>query len=365
MDDRPEVLDHLCSTYTEDFNLATEGFIGKLNNSDLPKIPDSGDVWNLEQYQFLLDHSTAPPTVNPSLWRMAQLNMQHGLYQVVPGIYQLRGYDLAEITLVEGDTGWIVIDPLTSKETAQAALELANDNINKHDNMMLPRHHGRTDPLPVSAVIYTHSHVDHYGGIQGIVELEQIKSEDNPDGIPIYAPEGFFEEAVSENVFAGNVMSRRASYMYGNRLQNKGQIGPKGQVDGGLGKTTSTGTTSLIAPTDIIDHTGQKITVDGIDIIFQNVPGSEAPAEMMFYFPEFHALCAAEDATHTMHNLYTLRGAKVRDALGWAKYLSETDTFNPAIPGKTRKPCTARRLSTRRYPSKLLGKSQKRHYDHG
>ncbi|WAN69367.1 MBL fold metallo-hydrolase [Moorena producens JHB] len=318
---------------TEDFYLAKKGFIDKLADP-VVITKESGTVWNLEQYNFLLGDETVPcspenlppdpDTVNPSLWRMAQLNMQHGLYEVVPGIYQLRGYDLAEITLVEGDTGWIVIDPLTSQETAKAALELANNNISNINSQdvdhKLPRHPDRTDPLPVSAVIYTHSHVDHYAGIQGIVTPEEIKSINNPEGIPIYAPEGFLEEAVSENVFAGNVMSRRASYMYGNLLPK----GETGQVDGGLGKTTSAGTTSLIAPTDIIDHTGQKIKVDGINIIFQNVPGSEAPAEMMFYFPEFHALCAAEDATHTMHNLYTLRGAKVRDALGWANYLSQT-----------------------------------------
>ncbi|NET65559.1 MAG: MBL fold metallo-hydrolase [Moorea sp. SIO1G6] len=332
-----EVLDHLCSTYTEDFERATRGFIDKLDPALIPpEGEDSGKVWNLDQYdKFLLEGESvpslpeklppSPETVNPSLWRMAQLNMQHGLYEVVPGIYQLRGYDLAEITLVEGDTGWIVIDPLTSQETAKAALELANNNISKindttNDIHVLPKHPELTDPLPVSAVIYTHSHVDHYAGIQGIVTPEEIKSINNPEGIPIYAPEGFLEEAVSENVFAGNVMSRRASYMYGNLLPK----GETGQVDGGLGKTTSAGTTSLIAPTDIIDHTGQKIKVDGINIIFQNVPGSEAPAEMMFYFPEFHALCAAEDATHTMHNLYTLRGAKVRDSLAWANYLSET-----------------------------------------
>ncbi|MDJ0620461.1 MAG: alkyl sulfatase dimerization domain-containing protein [Calothrix sp. MO_192.B10] len=344
---------------TDDFDFATRGFIDKL--PDTWKIPEDGSIWNLEQYQFLLDKDgtvaeiptgeekqdqlpLAPASVNPSLWRISQLNMQHGLYEVKPGIYQLRGYDLAEMTLVEGDNGWILIDPLTSNETAEAALLLANRNIGKEagvntTSMVLPKHKDLDfldftyDPdldkdeieqikefFPVSAVIYTHSHVDHYAGVEGIIDAADVKSESNPGGVPVYAPEGFFEEAISENVLAGNVMTRRASYMYGNLiLKDK-----KGQVDGGLGKTTSAGTSSLIAPTDIIDTTGEKVTVDGVDIIFQNVPGSEAPAEMMFYFPEYHALCASEDATHTMHNLYTLRGAKVRDPLGWSKYLSET-----------------------------------------
>ena len=351
------VLDDLPFENTDDFDFATRGFIDKL--PDTWKIPESpnpikdGSIWNLEQYQFLLDKNgevaeiptgveeknqlpDAPDSVNPSLWRISQLNMQHGLYEVKPGIYQVRGYDLAEITLVEGDNGWILIDPLTSNETAEAALLLANSNIGKEAgentaSMVLPKHPNLTaDPtatpeelkalFPVSAVIHTHSHVDHYAGVEGIIDPANVKSDSNPTGIPIYAPEGFFEEAISENVLAGNVMTRRASYMYGNLISKN----ENGQVDGGLGKTTSAGTSSLIAPTDIIHTTGERITVDGVDIIFQNVPGSEAPAEMMFYFPEYHALCASEDATHTMHNLYTLRGAKVRDALGWSKYLSET-----------------------------------------
>ncbi|MDJ0797537.1 MAG: alkyl sulfatase dimerization domain-containing protein [Calothrix sp. MO_167.B12] len=350
------VLQDLPFENTDDFDFATEGFIDKL--PDTWKIPEDGSIWNLEQYQFLLDNKgevaeiptdadklnllpDVPPSVNPSLWRISQLNMQHGLYEVTPGIYQIRGYDLAEMTLVEGDNGWIVIDPLTSNETAEAALLLANKNIGKEAgkntvSMVLPKHPDLKAPLaipaiyplkdklkalfPVSAVIYTHSHVDHYAGVEGIIDPADVKSESNPGGVPVYAPEGFFEEAISENVLAGNVMTRRASYMYGNLIPKN----EKGQVDGGLGKTTSAGTSSLIAPTDIIDTTGEKVTVDGVDIIFQNVPGSEAPAEMMFYFPQYHALCASEDATHTMHNLYTLRGAKVRDPLGWSKYLSET-----------------------------------------
>jgi len=328
-----QVLTGLPFNNTEDFELATKGFIDKLPKPVL--IPDNGKVWNLQQYQFLLDKEgvsaaiptpdstqlpTAPSTVNPSLWRNAQLNMQHGLYKVVPGIYQIRGYDLAEMTLVEGDKGWIVIDPLTSNETAKASLDLANRNI-ANPKMELVKHPGQKESLPISAIIYTHSHIDHYAGIKGIIDYAAVKSDTNINGVPIYAPEGFLEEAVSENVLAGNVMSRRASYMYGNLIPKN----TTGQVDGGLGKTTSTGTTSLIAPTEIItSDTRDTLLVDGVKIKFQNVPGSEAPAEMLFYFPDFKALCVSEDATHTMHNLYTLRGAKVRDAIGWAKYLNET-----------------------------------------
>jgi alkyl sulfatase BDS1-like metallo-beta-lactamase superfamily hydrolase len=332
-----KVLNNLPFDNTEDFELATKGFIDKLPDPVLiPAVDKPGGAWNLQQYQFLLENGgvsatipttdltqlpKAPDTVNPSLWRNAQLNMQHGLYEVVPGIYQIRGYDISEMTLVEGKKGWILIDPLTSNEPAKAALDLVNANIRKGKlNFKWDHHFGRTEPLPISAIIYTHSHADHYAGAGGIIDSALVYSETNRDGIKIYAPEGFLKEAVSENVFAGNVMSRRASYMYGNLIPKDA----KGQVDGGLGKTTSAGQVSLIAPTDIITFDTKETEIDGVKITFQNVPGSEAPAEMLFYFPDFQALCASEDATHTMHNLYTLRGAKVRDAIGWAKYLNET-----------------------------------------
>ena len=348
-----------------DWESATKGFMGKL---PYPAVIDNGEVdsgrkvyWDLGQYKFLITDADdpqaatefdaripttnpdilpdAPSTANPSLWRNAQLNMQHGLYKVypdpdvedisIPGdIYQLRGYDLSVMTLVKSDNGWIVIDPLTSQETAETALALAHDSFEGlFSDEFVNDDQGK---LPVSAVIYTHSHIDHFGGVRGVVDEDNVFSGDvvtgnisptsDPTHIHIYAPEGFLEEAVSENVLAGNVMSRRASYMYGNLI-------PKietGQIDGGLGKTTSSGTPTLIPPTDIIDSTTQPTSIDGVAIEFQNVPGSEAPAEMLFYFPGLGALCASEDATHTMHNLYTLRGAKVRDALGWAKYLNET-----------------------------------------
>lgn len=338
-----KVLKDLPFENTEDFELATKGFIDKLPDPVL--IPHNSipnfNAWDLEQYQFLLEKEgvrarvpicdqqscdltklpEAPPTVNPSLWRISQLNMQHGLYKVVPGIYQIRGYDLTVMTLVEGDTGWILIDPLTSNETAKAALDLANANI-ANPQMELVKHPGRTEPLPISAIIYTHSHVDHYAGVKGIIDSALVKSQTNPNGIKIYAPEGFLENVISENVFAGNVMSRRASYMFG-------QLIPKnktGQVDGGLGKTGPNGTISLIAPTELInfDNQNKLPPVDGVRIEFQNAPNTEAPSEMMFYFPDFKALCTAENATRTLHNILTPRGARVRDALVWAKYLNQT-----------------------------------------
>ena len=333
-----KVLNDLPFEDTEDFELATKGFIDKLPAPVL--IPDEGEgkgkIWNLEQYQFLLDKEgvpapipttdptklpPAPPEVNPSLWRMSQLNMQHGLYKVVPGIYQIRGYDLTVMTLVEGDTGWIVIDPLTSNETAQAALALANDNID-NPKMELIKHPGRTEPLPISAIIYTHSHVDHYAGVKGIIDSALVKSAQNPNGIKIYAPEGFLENVISENVFAGNAMSRRASYMFGTIIPKNA----KGQVDGGLGKTGPNGTISLIAPTELINFDTKDTLppVDGVKIFFQNAPNTEAPSEMMFYFPDFKALCTAENATRALHNILTPRGARVRDALVWAKYLNQT-----------------------------------------
>jgi len=287
-----QVLEDLPFDDIEDFKRTRKGFIDKLAAPVLipPALdPSPGTIWNLEQYQFLLgDESVpsnprnlpeAPNTVNPSLWRMAQLNMQHGLYEVVPGIYQLRGYDVSVMTLVEGDTGWIVIDPYTNNETAKVALDLANANITK---MGLLRHPDLEEPLPISAVIYTHIHADHFGGIEGIVNIDDVKSASNSEGISIYAPEGFVEEATSEKTLGGNAMGRRSSYMYGSLLPK----GPKEMVDTGLGKGAPQGTISLITPTDLISYTGQTIKVDGIDIVFQYVLDTEAPVEMMFYFPE-------------------------------------------------------------------------------
>jgi alkyl sulfatase BDS1-like metallo-beta-lactamase superfamily hydrolase len=235
--------------------------------------------------------------VNPSLWRQAQLCAKHGLFQVTDGIYQVRGMDLSNMTLVEGDTGVIVIDPLISAETAAAGLALYRKN--------------RGD-RPVTGVIYTHSHVDHFGGVNGVLP-------EGAGGVPILAPEGFLEHAVSENVYAGVAMTRRAAYMYGANLDRS----PTGQVSTGLGIATSAGSVGLIAPTKDVTGTGQEETIDGVRIVFQITPGTEAPAEMNFYFPDRRALCMAENATRNLHNLLTLRGALVRDPRTWSRYLNE------------------------------------------
>lgn len=286
----------------QDFEDARRGFIAA------PVLPIKNEkgapVWNLAPYKFL-QREQAPDTVNPSLWRQARLNMEHGLYKVTDRIYQVRGLDLSNMTLVEGDTGLILIDSLLSKESAAAALELYYTHVPAPDGKR----------RPVKAVIYSHSHADHYGGVKGVIDEKDVKN----GKIAVLAPEGFLEETVSENVLAGNAMKRRGVYMYGALLPR----GEKGQVDAGLGKTTSSGTLSLIPPTDTIQKTGETRTIDGVVIEFQMAPDTEAPAEMLLYFPQFKALCAAEDATHTMHNLYTLRGAKVRDAAKWWRTLDE------------------------------------------
>lgn len=293
------VLQQLPFADRQDYEDAQRGWIGTLDSGEI-RNAQGRVVWDLNSYAFLADQ-TAPATVNPSLWRQAQLNLKHGLFQVTDRIYQVRGFDLSNMTLIEGDTGLIVIDPLLTSETAHAALEVYY------------RHRPRK---PVVAVIYTHSHVDHFGGVKGVVDEADVKA----GRVRILAPEGFMEEAVSENIYAGNAMSRRAQYMYGALLPK----GPRGQVDAGLGKTVSLGTITLIAPTDLVAKSGETRTIDGVRMEFQMAPGSEAPAEMLIYFPQWKALCAAEDATHNLHNLYTIRGAQVRDANQWWRALDET-----------------------------------------
>jgi alkyl sulfatase BDS1-like metallo-beta-lactamase superfamily hydrolase len=283
---------------TADFELARRGRLA--GEERLTIAADAGGTsWDMTTFDFI--QGEAPDTVNPSLWRQAQLNSVHGLFEVVDGIYQVRGYDLSNVTFVRGERGWIVIDPLITVEAARAALDLVNRTLGER---------------PVSALIFTHSHVDHFGGAKAILP-EAIP------GVPILAPEGFMEHAISENVLAGNAMSRRATYMYGGLLPP----GPDGRVDSGLGKQTSRGRTTIIAPTDIIRETPTRRTVDGVEIVFQNTPGAEAPAEMMFYFPAFKALCVAEEANATLHNLYTLRGAQVRSGALWARWLDEAITL--------------------------------------
>ncbi|GJF10808.1 MBL fold hydrolase [Mycolicibacterium cyprinidarum] len=282
---------------TRDFEDADRGFIAAKQPCVI-KAADGRVVWDNDAYAFLT--GDAPTTVHPSLWRQSTLVAKQGLYEVVEGIYQVRGFDLSNITFVEGDTGIIVIDPLVSTEVAAAALELYRE------------HRGER---AVSAVIYTHSHVDHFGGVLGVTTQADVDA----GKVPVLAPEGFVEHAVQENVYAGTAMARRAGYMYGAVLQR----GPQGQVGCGLGQTPSTGEVALIVPTLDIRETGETHTIDGVEIEFQMAPGTEAPAEMHFYFPRYRALCMAENATHNLHNLLTLRGALVRDPHGWAGYLTE------------------------------------------
>lgn len=288
---------------TRDFEDADRGFIAALEPC-VVKAADGRVVWDNDVYSFL--DGQAPASVHPSLWRQSSLAAKQGLYQVVEGIYQVRGLDLSNISFIEGDTGVIVVDPLISTETAAAALALYR------------AHRG---DRAVTAVIYTHSHVDHFGGVLGVTNQADVDA----GNVTVIAPEGFTEHAVQENVYAGTAMTRRASYMYGTVLAP----GPRGQVGCGLGQNTSTGEVALIVPTLDISTTGETHTVDGVEIEFQMAPGTEAPAEMHFYFPKFRALCMAENATHNLHNLLTLRGALVRDPHGWAGYLTEAiDTFS-------------------------------------
>ena len=296
-----QVLRELPFSDKADFEDAQRGFIARPNPLTITGA-NGAPVWDMEQYkQYISLDRESPDTINPSLYRNAQLNMQYGLFKVTDRIYQVRGYDLSNITFVQGDTGWIVFDPLISSESAKAALDLVTEQLGKR---------------PVVAVVYSHSHGDHYGGVRGLASDEEFAS----GKIRVYAPEGFTEHAISENVIAGNVMSRRAIYMYGAMLPRN----PTGGVSGGLGQTTSTGNVTLVIPTDLIGETGQQITVDGVTMEFQMTPGTEAPAEMNTYFPQFRALWMAENSTNTMHNILTLRGAQVRDALKWAGFLNET-----------------------------------------
>ena len=258
---------------------------------------DGHTIWDTRQYGFVA--GDAPASVNPSLWRQAKLNGVHGLFQVVPGVHQVRGYDLANMTIVDGRTGRIVVDPLGSSETAAAALALVRRALGEK---------------PIVAVVFTHSHVDHFGGIAGVLPDAAARA-----AVRIVAPKGFIEEATSENVLAGFAMARRASFMYGIPLER----GPRGHVDTGLGKQPSGGRISIAVPTDLVDHTPQPMEIDGVRFVFQYAPHSEAPAELTFYLPDAKVWCGAEVVSHTLHNLYTLRGAKVRDALRWSGYVDE------------------------------------------
>ncbi|WP_028923840.1 alkyl/aryl-sulfatase [Pseudonocardia acaciae] len=292
-----ELLKLLPFSDMQDFDDARRGLVAPIES---PVVDEDGKVlWDNSTYSFL--EGDAPDSVNPSLWRQSKLAAIGGLFEVTEGIYQVRGMDLSNTSFVEGHEGVVVIDTLLSAQTGAAALDLYR------------RHRG---DRPVKAVVYTHSHADHFGGVKGFVTQDEVDA----GTVKIFAPDGFIEEAVSENVYAGTAMNRRAGYMYGAALAR----GPRGQVGAGLGQTLSTGTVSLIAPTDVITTTGHVETVDGVRMVFQMAPGTEAPAEMLIYLPDFKALCAAEDATHNLHNLLTLRGAVVRDPHAWAHYLTET-----------------------------------------
>lgn len=260
--------------------------------------PEGEPIWDMPAYDFI--DGPSPSSVNPSLWRQAKLNDIHGLFEVSEGIYQLRGFDLANMTLIESDTGWIVVDPLTAEETARAAIAFARAHLGEKQ---------------VSAVIFTHSHVDHFGGVLGVLSADEAKARQ----VPIIAPEHFVEEATSENLLAGVTMARRSLFMFGPRLPR----GERGHVGSGLGKGPAYGTVGLLEPTITIDRTPMQLTIDGVRFIFQNAPGSEAPSELTFYLPDSKTFCGAEVVSHNMHNLYTLRGAQVRDALKWSSYIDE------------------------------------------
>ena len=281
----------------QDFEDASRGFIGN-DKALVIAGPQGGNAWNMAAYDFV--QGDAPPSVNPSLWRQAMLNGQYGLFEVVPGIHQVRSYDISNMTLIEGKTGWILVDPLTSNETAAAALALAR------------RHLG---DRPVSAIIFTHSHADHFGGVDGVLPADAVAAAK----IPIVAPQGFMEEATSENTLAGIAMGRRAAFMYGTPLPRSAM----GHVDTGLGKAPSVGTISIREPTILVDRTPQQLELDGVKFVFQYTPESEAPAELTFYLPDLKAWCGAEIVSHTLHNLYTLRGAKVRNAVKWSGYIDD------------------------------------------
>ena len=281
-----------------DFEEYSKGFIAAPDSKKI--MADAGHIaWDLERFDFLLEHEEFD-SIHPSLVRQSLLNMNFGLYEVIDGIYQVRGFDLSNITFVRGDTGWIVFDPLISAETARAAKELVDEHFGER---------------PVVAVVYSHSHGDHWGGVRGIVEEADVQ-----DGtVQIIAPRDFMSYAIAENIYAGNAMNRRLFYQYGVLLP----ASPYGHVGQGLAQGTSAGSVGLIAPTRIIEDDIEELTVDGVRMEFQNTPNTEAPSEMNTYFPDMKALWTAENVTGVFHNIYTLRGTLIRDALAWSKYINE------------------------------------------
>ena len=281
----------------QDFDDAARGLIAA-DTESRTSTEDGRVIWDIPAYQFV--QGEAPDSVNPSLWRQETLNNIRGLFEVVPGIYQVRGFDLSNMTIIVGETSWIIVDPLTAVETAARALAFAREHL---------------EPKPISAILFTHSHIDHFGGALGIATPEEVKAQ----GIEVIAPQGFLEAATRENIIAGIAMGRRGGYMYGTYLPKH----ERGHVGSGLGTEPAMGNHSILAPTDIIDTTGEERVIDGVRMVFQNVPGSEAPAEYTFYLPDFNAFMGAELVSRNMHNIYTLRGAHVRDALAWSNYIDE------------------------------------------
>ena len=282
----------------QDFEDANRGLVARAPNDEL--VNQQGDIiWNPGSYSFIT--GDAPDTVNPSLWRQAKLNNIRGLFKVEEGIYQLRGFDLANTTLIQSDNGWIIVDPLTTLETTAAAMEFAQQHLGE---------------INVTGVIFTHSHADHFGGILAIMNSEEARLQ----GVPLIAPAGFIQEATSENIIAGPAMTRRGNYMFGDSLEHS----VTGHIDAGLGKQVVFGSLSIVPPSVTVDQPQMNINVDGVDIEFFNMPGSEAPAELTFYLPKWKAFCGAEVLSHVMHNVLTLRGAKVRDALLWSDYIGQS-----------------------------------------
>ncbi len=283
-----------------DLDRVRRGHVASLSESIITS-PEGRRVFDIGAYEFLREGAPAPETVNPNLWRHAVLNAHHGLFEVTRGVWQVRGYDISNITFIRGTSGWIVVDPLTSEHTARASLQLVNEHVEKR---------------PVTAVIYTHSHADHFGGVLGVTNRAEVDA----GRCRIIAPEHFMRETIGENVIAGPAMARRATYQFGPMLPP----GPRGHVDCGLGNSVPISPPTLLAPTEDITRTGQELVVDGVRVVFQLTPETEAPAEMNFYFPDLKALCMAENCSHTMHNLVPIRGALVRNALNWSKYLNES-----------------------------------------
>lgn len=291
------VLEALPFSNTQAFDDAKRGFIAEWPEGKV--IDSEGNIaWNMAAYAFL-NADSAPATVNPSLWRQAQLNAIHGLFEVTEGMYQIRGMDLSNMTIIEGKTGLIIIDPLLTPATAKAGLELYYQN---------------RPEKPVVAVLYTHNHADHFGGVKGVIDEADVRS----GKVKVYAPYGFMQHAVSENVIAGNAMTRRATYQFGASVPP----GERGHVDTGLGKALASGPITLIAPTDTVPDDA-TVTIDGIDIEFLMAHGSEAESEMMMYFPQFKVLNTAEITSQQLHNIYTIRGAAIRDASAWSHYIDK------------------------------------------